>query len=128
MTRQWMSTIADFQRGSYRKSDIVDIMDGVEASPETTDGTARAATAAIGRAIRCLRRSRSLRQEELADLAGVSRAALIGVENGSQDPRLSTVAKLLAPLGHTITVCEGSPSAAQIAGGEHAGRQVSAHV
>ena len=49
--------------------------------------------------LRALRERRALTQRELADLAGVSRATLISLEAGRENPYPTTVRKLAKALG-----------------------------
>jgi transcriptional regulator with XRE-family HTH domain len=53
---------------------------------------------AIGRRLRALRESRGLTLSELARLAGVGKATLSGLENGTRDPRLETLYAIAAAL------------------------------
>jgi transcriptional regulator with XRE-family HTH domain len=48
--------------------------------------------------LRAVRERSALSQKELAERAGVSRGALIQIENGSAEPRPTTVRKLAAAL------------------------------
>lgn len=52
-----------------------------------------------GERIAATRRREGLRQDELAELAGVSTSTLALIERGKQSPRLSLVADLAKALG-----------------------------
>lgn len=57
--------------------------------------------AAFGRALRALRKSMGLSQDELAAAAGVHRTYVGGVERGERNPTLSTIFRLSEALGVT---------------------------
>jgi transcriptional regulator with XRE-family HTH domain len=48
--------------------------------------------------LRAIRERKALSQQELADRAGVSRVAIVRIENGASEPYPSTVRKLAAAL------------------------------
>lgn len=48
------------------------------------------------------RRKSGLSQNDLARLSGVSQSTITRIENGDMDPSVSTVEKLLSPLGMTV--------------------------
>lgn len=50
------------------------------------------------------RRSESLTQRALGELAGVQQPVIARIERGDTDPQLSTVLRLLRPLGKTLAV------------------------
>ncbi len=50
------------------------------------------------------RRDRGLSQRELEELSGVKQPVIARMENGSTTPNLSTVLKVLAPLGKTLYI------------------------
>jgi transcriptional regulator with XRE-family HTH domain len=53
----------------------------------------------LGRALRWLREERRLRQYQVADAAGITKAMLSSYETGRQKPSLETLEKLLVALG-----------------------------
>ena len=63
----------------------------------------------VGRAIGVIRRQQGITQADLARRAGVSRASLILIESGRQDPRTETAAALLACLGRRLAIAELGP-------------------
>jgi transcriptional regulator with XRE-family HTH domain len=76
---------------------------------------------AVGRRLRELREARDLTLSELARLAGVGKATLSGLENGTRDPRLETLYAIAAALGvpmSALTLDRGAPAsaAAQVRG------------
>jgi DNA-binding XRE family transcriptional regulator len=52
------------------------------------------------------RKSKSLTQRKLEEVTGVRQPVIARLENGSADPRISTIVKLLYPLGKTIAVVD----------------------
>ncbi|WP_230414805.1 helix-turn-helix domain-containing protein [Micromonospora tarapacensis] len=70
---------------------------------------------AVGRRLRGLRETRGLTLSELARLAGVGKATLSGLENGTRDPRLETLYAIAAALGvpmSALTLDRGAPATA----------------
>lgn len=63
----------------------------------------------VGRAIGAIRRQQGITQADLARRAGVSRASLILIESGRQDPRTETAAALLSCLGRRLAIVELGP-------------------
>lgn len=57
-----------------------------------------------GSLIRLARSRAGLTQRELADLAGTSAAAICQYENGSRDPGIATVTRIVAASGQTLTL------------------------
>jgi transcriptional regulator with XRE-family HTH domain len=53
----------------------------------------------VGRVVRRIRRGRGLSQEQLADVLGVHRTFLGGVERGERNLKLRSVERLAAGLG-----------------------------
>ncbi|MFZ1706198.1 MAG: helix-turn-helix transcriptional regulator [Saprospiraceae bacterium] len=53
----------------------------------------------IGRAIRDIRRSKKLTQEQLGVMVGVQRSQIAKIENVKKDARISTVVKVFKALG-----------------------------
>lgn len=50
------------------------------------------------------RKERGLTQKELEKLSGVKQPVIARMESGSSNPQLSTIMKLLAPLGKKLAV------------------------
>ena len=69
----------------------------------------------FGNRLRTLRTSRNLSQEQLADLAGLDRTYISGVERGKRNVSLLNIAKIARALEVPIEflVSEGSHHAAQ---------------
>lgn len=61
----------------------------------------------FGRVIRILREKRSLSQEALADLAGLSRSFLGEIERGDAVPSIKTLQKLADALGEKLSFVIG---------------------
>ena len=53
--------------------------------------------------LKTIRRSKSISQEALAKLAGMSQTFLSNVENGKSDPSLTTLRRLAGVLGVSIS-------------------------
>jgi putative transcriptional regulator len=54
--------------------------------------------------LRVLRAEKNLTQAQLAEIVGVSRQAIIAVENGKYDPALPLAFKLARAFGKTVEV------------------------
>ncbi|WP_213454640.1 helix-turn-helix domain-containing protein [Rhizomonospora bruguierae] len=70
---------------------------------------------AVGRRLRGLREARGLTLSELARAAGVGKATLSGLENGTRDPRLETLYAIAAALDvpmSALTLDRGAPASA----------------
>ncbi len=50
------------------------------------------------------RHARGLSQRQLEDISGVSQPAIARIETGISDPQLSTIIKMLLPLGKTLAI------------------------
>ena len=59
--------------------------------------------ALIGELVKA-RKERGLSQKQLEELSGVKQPVIARMENGSTIPNLSTVLKVLAPLGKTLYI------------------------
>ncbi|MBQ8509608.1 MAG: helix-turn-helix transcriptional regulator [Clostridia bacterium] len=59
--------------------------------------------ALIGELIKA-RQERGLSQRELGELSGVKQPIIARMENGTTSPNLSTILKVLAPLGKTLYI------------------------
>ncbi|MFS1301073.1 helix-turn-helix domain-containing protein [Streptosporangium longisporum] len=68
-------------------------------------------TAGIGRRIRLLREERGMSLSALARAAGVGKATLSGLENGTRNPTLETLWAITAELGVPMAMAIGAPAA-----------------
>ena len=50
------------------------------------------------------RKEKGITQKELEELTGVKQSAIARVESGDSNPKISTLTKLLAPLGKRLAV------------------------
>ena len=51
-----------------------------------------------------LRKAQGLTQKQLGELSGVNQSIIAKIESGKKAPQISTMLKLLAPLGMTLAV------------------------
>lgn len=58
----------------------------------------------IGGLIRAIRQERGMTQEQLAELAGMSRTTICKIESGKFNASIDLLAKVIAPLGAEITI------------------------
>lgn len=68
----------------------------------------------FARAVRARRSALGLRQEELAELAGVSERFVYALESGKQTARLDKVLPLLAALGVHLELRRGADEAIRV--------------
>ena len=61
--------------------------------------------ALIGELVKA-RTERGLSQKQLEELSGVKQPVIARMENGSTTPNLSTILKVLAPLGKTLYIVD----------------------
>ena len=61
--------------------------------------------ALIGELIKA-RQERGISQKKLEDMSGVKQPVIARMENGTTTPNLSTILKLLAPLGKTLKIVD----------------------
>jgi transcriptional regulator with XRE-family HTH domain len=66
---------------------------------------------AVGRRVRALREERGMSLSTLARLAGVGKATLSGLENGTRNPTLETLYAITAQLGVPLTAVLAEPAA-----------------
>ena len=64
--------------------------------------------ALIGELVKA-RQDRGITQKKLEELSGVKQPVIARMENGSTTPNLSTVLKVLAPLGKTLYIGDLHP-------------------
>ncbi|MFR9777743.1 helix-turn-helix domain-containing protein [Micromonospora sp. MS34] len=76
------------------------------AAPPAGDHTAEE----VGRRIRALREERGLSLSALARRAGVGKATLSGLENGTRNPTLETLYAVTAQLGVPLTAVLAAPA------------------
>ena len=76
-------------------------MNHVIVSGETAENSLQ--TALIGELTKA-RQEKGLSQRELEKLSGVKQPVIARMENGSTTPNLSTLLKVLAPLGKTLYI------------------------
>ncbi|MEU4832348.1 XRE family transcriptional regulator [Streptosporangium sp. NPDC023615] len=69
----------------------------------------------IGRRIRGLREERGISLSALARAAGVGKATLSGLENGTRNPTLETLWAVTAELGVPLAMAIGTPAAGAVA-------------
>jgi DNA-binding XRE family transcriptional regulator len=56
------------------------------------------------------RESRGLTQQALAELSGVKQPFIARLEKGDTDPQITTLLKILQPLGYTLAIVPTSPN------------------
>ncbi|AEB42277.1 XRE family transcriptional regulator [Micromonospora maris] len=78
----------------------------VPGHPATADDD----PAAIGRRVRALREARGISLSALARQAGVGKATLSGLENGTRNPTLETLYAITAQLGVPLTAVLSAPA------------------
>jgi len=66
------------------------------------DNTQSESDLQVGKRLRALRTTNRLSLRALADASGVTASALSQIENGKNSPSVSTLKKILAPLGATL--------------------------
>ncbi|MBB2908933.1 transcriptional regulator with XRE-family HTH domain [Streptosporangium becharense] len=79
---------------------------GSQSPRLATDGDAHD----IGRRIRALREERGISLSELARRAGIGKATLSGLENGTRNPTLETLWAITGELGIPLATAIGSPA------------------
>ena len=78
-----------------------DVRKKVLTTEEITESDLRVAL--IGELTKA-RKEKGISQRELEELSGVKQPVIARMENGSTTPNLSTVLKVLAPLGKTLYI------------------------
>ena len=79
-------------------------------APPTRDRVPDAGADAVGRRVRALREERQISLSTLARLAGVGKATLSGLENGTRNPTLETLYAVTAQLGVPLTAVLSGPA------------------
>lgn len=97
----WNDDLDISAEGIYEKGAICDTPDDIEKYRQDL-------LAALAKA----RRDARLSQKQLEVLSGVAQPCIARTETGATDPKLSTLLKLLEPLGLTLSVTSIRPSAA----------------
>jgi len=83
---------------------------GTPGGPATEGGpAAEGGTPGIGRRIRGLREERGISLSALARAAGVGKATLSGLENGTRNPTLETLWAITTELGVPLAMAVGTP-------------------
>ncbi|MER5650069.1 helix-turn-helix domain-containing protein [Streptosporangium sp. NPDC002524] len=83
--------------------------------------TGEGGTPGIGRRIRGLREERGISLSALARAAGVGKATLSGLENGTRNPTLETLWAITAELGVPLAMAVGTPPPVDAGGGGRTG-------
>lgn len=78
-----------------------DVRKEVYTAEEIAESDLRVAL--IGELIKA-RKERGISQRELEEMSGVKQPVIARMENGSTTPNLSTILKVLAPLGKTLYI------------------------
>lgn len=81
--------------------DALAFIDEILSSEEIRESDLRVTL--IGEIIKA-RNERGISQRKLEELSGVKQPVIARMETGVSDPQLSTILKLLAPLGKTLSV------------------------
>ena len=81
--------------------DALEFMDTLLTKEEIAESDLRVAI--IGELIKA-RKERGLSQKKLEELSGVRQPVIARMENGTTDPQLDTVLKVLAAFGKTLAV------------------------
>lgn len=81
--------------------DALKFMDTLLTPEEKAESDLRVAL--IGEMVKA-RKERGISQKKLEELSGVKQPVIARMENGSTIPNLSTVLKILAPLGKTLYI------------------------
>ena len=70
---------------------------------------------AFGASVRAARKSRGLRQEDLAHLLGLTRVSVANIESGRQRTNAYTAARMVAELGMTVPGWQVEPATTLLA-------------
>lgn len=102
-TKQANANIADIkERGDFAiGGDALEFMDSYLTEEETAESNLRVSL--IGELIKA-RQEQGISQKKLEELSGVKQPIIARMEKGNTSPRISTLLKVLAPLGKTLAV------------------------
>ena len=81
--------------------DVLAFMDSMMTPEEVAESNLRVAL--IGELIKA-RQEKGISQRKLGELSGVKQPIIARMENGSTSPQVTTLLKVLAPLGKTLAV------------------------
>lgn len=81
--------------------DVLAFMDSMMTPEEIAESNLRVAL--IGELIKA-RQEKGISQRKLGELSGVKQPIIARMENGSTSPQVTTLLKVLAPLGKTLAV------------------------
>lgn len=97
------ANIADIkERGNNAiGGDVLDFMDGFLTAEEISESNLRVSL--IGELIRA-RQEQGISQKRLEELSRVKQPVIARMEKGNTNPQLSTLLKILAPLGKTLAI------------------------
>lgn len=82
-------------------TDALEFMDALLTPEEIAESNLR--TALIGELIKA-RQEKGISQKKLEELSGVKQPIIARMEKGNTSPQISTLLKVLAPLGKTLAV------------------------
>lgn len=104
--KKYTQAKANMEDKSERKAttvgeDVLEFMDTFLTPEEIAESNLRVAL--IGELIKA-RQEKGISQKKLEELSGVKQPVIARMENGSSSPQLSTLLKVLAPLGKTLAV------------------------
>ena len=86
----------------------------------SSDGERSQSTIKLGQKIKALRKQQNLKQDDLAERAGVNRSYLSLVENGKSSPTIDVIEKLAKALGVDFkTLLETEKSNSTVIEGKH---------
>ena len=83
------------------QDDAISYIDSFLTPQETAESNLRVAL--IGELIKA-RNERGVTQKQLEEMSGVSQTVIARLERGTTSPNISTVMKLLAPLGKKLAI------------------------
>lgn len=89
------------KQGSAVGRDALEYIDSLLTPEEIAESDLRVAL--IGELIKA-RQEKGLSQKQLEELSGVKQPIIARMEKGSTSPQLSTILKVLAPLGKTLAI------------------------
>lgn len=82
-------------------SDVLEFMDSLLTNEEISESELRVSL--IGELIKA-RQEQGISQKKLEELSGVKQPIIARMEKGSTNPQISTLLKVLAPLGKTLAI------------------------